>query len=117
MPSPSNPGSSTPSNPGSGEVQDITPTIAPDKPAKCASILGGYCDDSSSGGNQVIELIKILINILTAGIGVLATIGVIFCGYIILTARDDEAQVSKAKKTSPGNRNRDNSVGVILGGH
>ena len=97
-PSPSNPGSSTPSNPGSGEVQDITPTIAPDKPAKCASILGGYCDDSSSGGNQVIELIKILINILTAGIGVLATIGVIFCGYIILTARDDEAQVSKAKK-------------------
>ena len=77
---------------------DTTPQVAPDKDPKCATILTKYCPGETSDSNQIIELIKLVINILTAGIGVLATIGMIICGYTILTARDNEAQVSKAKK-------------------
>ena len=35
---------------------------------------------------------------MTIGIGVLATIGIIFCGYIIMTARDNAEQITKAKR-------------------
>lgn len=53
------------------------------------------CDGSS---DNIMSLIKLVIKILTAGVTVAGTIGVIICGITMLTARDNAAQVEKAKK-------------------
>lgn len=44
------------------------------------------------------DLPTLIINILTAGVIVAATIGIIICGYTVLTARDDASKVEKAKR-------------------
>ena len=72
--------------------------VEPDKPPTCASILTWMCDGNQADQNSIIDLILLVINIMTAGILVLATVGIVICGYTILTARDNEAQVSKARK-------------------
>ena len=43
-------------------------------------------------------MIKFIVDLLTGGVVVVGTIGIIVCGYIYMTARDNEAQVAKAKK-------------------
>ena len=35
---------------------------------------------------------------MSTGVIILAAIGIVICGFIIMTARDNEAQVAKAKK-------------------
>lgn len=73
--------------------------IAPSHDAQCATILSGWCDSAKTNGEQTIkDIIIFVISVFSIGIGVLATIGLIICGYFILTARDNEQQVSKAKK-------------------
>ena len=69
--------------------------LAPEKDPECATILKAFCNSS---GNDIIEILKFVIGIFTVGIVVLATIGIIWCGFIIMTARDDASQVTKAKK-------------------
>ncbi len=70
------------------------PAFASDK---CVSILPeSWCDESGGGGIK--EIIKLGANILMMGIGVAATVGIVICGVQIMTARDDPAQVSKARK-------------------
>lgn len=60
------------------------------------SILPGeWCDDSS--GNGVFEILNLVLNIMTAGIGILATIGLIVVGIQWMTAKDKEDQIVKAK--------------------
>lgn len=59
-------------------------------------MFGKVCDDCH--GQAIFKLIATGIQVLTAGIFVLATIGFIWAGVLYLTARDDEAQVAKAKK-------------------
>lgn len=66
----------------------------------------GYCGEAETsiircdaGGDGAIwAVINMAINILTVGIGVAATIGIIWSGFLILSARDDESQVAKGKK-------------------
>ena len=77
---------------GSGSNVQIEPTT----PAECATILKDWCNEPDE--KTIISIIKFVISVLSVGIGVLATIGLIICGYLIMTARDNEAQVSKAKK-------------------
>ena len=73
--------------------------IEPEKEAQCATILGNWCDSAETDGEATIkEIITFVISILSIGIGVLATIGMIICGYLIMSARDNEAQVTKAKR-------------------
>ena len=75
------------------------PQIEPAHDPQCATILKGFCESAESDGEQTIkDIIIFVISILSVGIGVLATIGLIICGYLIMTARDNEQQVSKAKK-------------------
>ena len=60
---------------------------------ECATILTGLCNE-----NGITELIYLVIGILTGAIVVAGTIGIIICGVLWMTARDNEAQVMKAKK-------------------
>ena len=63
----------------------------------CTNVLSSsWCDKSD--GEGIKELVMLIINILTAGLFVAATAGFIWCGMQIMTARDDPAQVAKARK-------------------
>ena len=59
---------------------------------KCAILLSAFCDGNLGG------LLALIINILTAGIVIAGTVGIIWTGRIILTARDNQADVEKAKQ-------------------
>ena len=73
--------------------------IEPEHESQCATILKGFCASAESDGEQTIkDIIIFVISILSIGIGVLATIGLIFCGYLIMSARDNEQQIVKAKR-------------------
>lgn len=64
--------------------------------SKCTSILPpSWCEGNDGGG--VIEILNLVLNIMTMGMGILATIGLIIAGIQWLTARDKEDQVVKAK--------------------
>jgi uncharacterized BrkB/YihY/UPF0761 family membrane protein len=61
--------------------------------------LTAFCNDAETDGKNTIQsIISFIIGTMTIGIAVLGTIGIIASGYLIMTARDDEAQVRKAKK-------------------
>ena len=73
--------------------------LAPQKEYKCATILSFWCKDAESNGDTTIRtIIEFVATTMTIGIVVLGTIGLILCGYTIMTARDDEAKIAKAKK-------------------
>lgn len=62
------------------------------------SILGDngcYTDDGNGGG--VYDILLIVFNILSAGVGILGVVGLVISGLTYLTARDNEQQVAKAK--------------------
>lgn len=87
---------------GSGQSQTPSESdvkIAPEHKAQCATILSFWCNDAETDGKGTIEkIIKFVISIFTVGITVLGTIGLIYSGYLIMTARDNPVQVQKAKK-------------------
>ncbi|MBR1795938.1 hypothetical protein IJ765_01590 [Candidatus Saccharibacteria bacterium] len=56
---------------------------------------GQYCDDNGSG---VFRILNIVVNVLTMGVGVLGTLGIIIAGIQYLTASGNEAQMAKAKQ-------------------
>ena len=65
----------------------------PASETSCASILPtAWCES-----NGVWEILNLVLNIATMGIGVLATIGLVIVGIQWLTARDNEQQVVKSK--------------------
>ena len=56
---------------------------------------GQVCGDSD--GANLINVLKIIVNVLTAVIGILAVGGIAFCGAQYLTAGDNEEKLRKAK--------------------
>jgi len=65
----------------------------PPKKGECRSILLGIeCDESG-----VWDLLQTALTVMTAGVGILATIGLVVSGIQWLTARDNESQLVKAK--------------------
>lgn len=64
---------------------------------KTSIIGGGGCYTDDGDGSGVYELLLIILNILTAGVGVLGVLGLVISGITYLTARDNEQQVAKAK--------------------
>ncbi|MBQ6355227.1 hypothetical protein IJJ18_02295 [Candidatus Saccharibacteria bacterium] len=63
------------------------------------SILGnGGCYTDDGKGSGVYEILLIILNILTAGVGVLGVVGLVISGITYITARDNEQQVAKAKQ-------------------
>lgn len=64
--------------------------------SECTSILpGDWCEGDGSAG--ISGILNLVLNIMTMGVGILATVGLIISGIQWLTARDNENQVIKAK--------------------
>ena len=78
-----------------GPEPDIT--IKPEREAKCTSILNSSLCDEGNGEDSIIYILKFIANTITVGIVVLGTIGIIYSGFIIITASSDEGKIKKAK--------------------
>lgn len=61
-----------------------------------AAILTDACE--CGGGESIIHIIALVVNILTVGIGVVGTIGIVISGLQYLTAGGNEEQTRKAKR-------------------
>lgn len=67
--------------------------------AECAGVDTSLIEcKSSAGGGAIREVLMIVVNTLTIGIGILAVIGITIVGTQYLTAGGNEQQVIKAKK-------------------
>ena len=57
------------------------------------------CDEKEDkkDGGAIFEILAIVLNIVTYGVGAAAVIGVMIAGFQYMTAKDNPAQVSKAK--------------------
>lgn len=65
---------------------------------KCGGVSTSMIDCSdSSDGSAIFEILGIALNIATYGVGAAAVLGVIITGYQYMSARDNSAQVVKAK--------------------
>ena len=73
-------------------------TQAPSYAKTCTNLILADDDCADMGYDDVNHLIHVVINILTVGMIVGATIGVIYCGYMILTARENTEKIAKGKK-------------------
>ena len=72
----------------------------------CATFLSDYCPE---GNKDMFDLLRLVIGIMTAGVIVAGTIGVIICGYTVLTARDNADKIKEAK-----NRIFEIVIGLVL---
>ncbi len=55
------------------------------------------CVPNDEKGSGIKKLLSLVVSVLLYGIGAMAVIGVVVAGIMYLTARDNEAQVAKAK--------------------
>ena len=79
---------------GGGSGGYVSP-IAPVDEGDCTSILpNSWC----TGDNGIASVINLIVTILTGAVVIAGTIGIIICGFLWMTARDNEAQVATAKK-------------------
>ena len=101
-------GGSSPSSPDSGDdsgssTEPIDPSAVNE--GKCTSILpNAWCE----GDDGIQQIIRLIIAILTGSIVVAGTIGLVICGVLWMTARENEQQVTTAKK-----RMLDIVIGVV----
>ncbi len=77
-------------------------TAYADEDNKCVktSILGKdgqYCDEDGNGSG-IFLILGIVVNILTMGIGVLATLGIVISGFQYITSGGNPQQMAKAKR-------------------
>ncbi len=81
-----------------GEYADAPPTeIEQVDEGACTSLLpNSWC--SSKDGSGIQEIVSLVIAVLTGGVIVAGTIGIIYCGVMWMTARDNENQVATAKR-------------------
>ena len=84
--------------------------IVPSRRIQCATILYLWCDAAEMNGEGTIfELLRFAISVMTVGLAVLGTIGIIYSAFIVMTAGGNVAQVTKAKQ-----RILEIVVGIIL---
>lgn len=55
------------------------------------------CVEVDEEGSGIKRLLSLIVTVLLYGIGAAAVVGVVWAGILYLTARDNEAQVAKAK--------------------
>lgn len=86
-----------------GSVQVVAADCTPDATTKCCgntstSIIACNEDNSSDKieNNAIWALLMIVINIMTAGIGILAVAGIVYGAVLYTTAEDKADQVKKA---------------------
>lgn len=63
---------------------------------KIKTNLFGCIEDKES--SAMFTILGIVLNVLTVGVGVLGVLGIVISGVQYLTARDNEAQMAKARK-------------------
>lgn len=92
-------------DPDDPSVVDPGNSVAPVNDGDCTSILDSSWCNSEDG---IAKIVSLIITILTGAVVVAGTIGIILCGFMWMTARDNEAQVAQAKK-----RMLDIVIGII----
>ncbi len=101
-------GGSSPSSPDSSDDDSSNTEIvdpAPVNEGDCTSILpNAWCE----GDDGIQQIIRLIILILTGSVVVAGTVGIIICGFLWMTARENEQQVATAKK-----RMLDIIIGVV----
>lgn len=89
-----------------GTIVPMVPVTAGLTPAMALSSTETFADvetnllgtvPTDSDGEGIKKLLVLILKVLLYGIGAAAIIGVVIAGIIYLTARDNEAQVTKAK--------------------
>lgn len=70
-----------------------------DEGKKCGGVSTSIieCDSEDKEGGAIFDLLAIVVNIFTFGVGIAATIGLVISGYQYMTARDNPGQIQKAK--------------------
>ena len=53
---------------------------------------------SGGNGEGIFYILNLVLTIMTYGVGILATMGIVIAGYTYLTAKDDASKVMKAKE-------------------
>lgn len=79
----------------------VTPAFMTSAYADCggaSTVLIGCDSGSSNSLSGIDEILKLILNILTVLVGILATIGIVISGLQYLTAGDRPEQVRKAKR-------------------
>ncbi|MDO4889134.1 MAG: hypothetical protein Q4A25_00350 [Candidatus Saccharibacteria bacterium] len=59
------------------------------------SLFGTYCDDGTGSG--IFFILEIILTVLTFGVGIAGTIGIVIAGIQYASARDNEQTIAKAK--------------------
>lgn len=63
------------------------------------SVLGGGNGvEVGTRGEGIFYILNIVLTVMTYGVGILATIGIVIAGYVYLTSKDDASKVMKAKE-------------------
>lgn len=81
-------------DPGDGTTPETSETISNKKCVKTA-LFGEYCDDGEGGG--IFFILNIILTVLTFGVGIAGTIGIVIAGIQYSSAKDNEQQMAKAK--------------------
>jgi len=64
---------------------------------ECASILTGMCDKDDAEGKALFDLLGLALGILTAGVGILAVIGLVVSSIQYIMSQGDAAKLTKVK--------------------
>lgn len=73
--------------------------IEPSRRVQCATILYMWCDTAEvDGEGSILGILQFAISVMTVGLVILGTIGLIYSGFIIMTAGSNVAQITKAKQ-------------------
>ena len=91
-------------------TDDSKVKLTPYQGRQCAVVLAIFCESVEANGEQtILELLAFIAGLFTMGFGTMATISLIWSGYMYLTARENENQIVKAKQ-----RIRDLVLGIII---
>ena len=64
---------------------------------KTSILGGGGCVDIDQDGGNIFKILNTILTVLTYGVGIAGTLGIVISGVQYLTARDNEQQMVKAK--------------------
>ncbi len=72
-----------------------TPVFAADGDCVQTSLFGCVPDDGQGGG--IFFILNIVLTVMTFGVGILGTLGIVIAGIQYASAKDNEQQMAKAK--------------------
>lgn len=64
---------------------------------KTSILFGGGCYKEGEDGEGIYKLLDLILTVMTYGVGVLGTLGIVISGIQYATAGDNEGQIVKAK--------------------